>query len=163
MNRLRKIQIDVLFDLFHQFRVYERADPYEGREDMELEVEPLPFPGEPEDARYLLDLGTHPAIREVRAGLTKGVTHDIGTGAVSRWSSLAFFLSWRGPGFEPAWEAMRTAWPDEVARFTLLEEREKRITEILMRYSPEDLKREGELIKSAIAAFWEIETNKDKT
>ena len=161
MKKLTKTQKDFLLELFRQFRIYGRTDPHAGRRDMDLEFE-LPFPGEPEDGRYLLDLGSHPAIREVRARLTKGVTHDIGSGEVSNWRSLTFSLSWHGPGYEPAWAAMRAVWPDEVWAF-MRHEKEERIREVLMRYSPDDLKREGELIKSAITAFWEFETNKDRT
>ena len=113
MKRLRRMQKELLFALFDEFRLYERS-PLTPR-DHDLEVGPLPFEGEPQDLRFLLALEGHPAIRDVRVNFKKGVTYDIKSGIAHPWGTVTFSLSWHGgPGLEVAWEAMRAVWPGEM-------------------------------------------------
>jgi hypothetical protein len=107
------MQKELLFALFEEFSFYEHS-PFIPR-DPDLQFEPLPFPGQPGDLRFLLDLKGHAAIREVKVSFQKGATYDIGSGAIHQWGTVIFYVSWKGgPGCEAVWEAMWAVWPDEM-------------------------------------------------
>jgi hypothetical protein len=114
MGKMGKQQKAVLFDVCDELTRYERIDVEESQGYMEIEFKPIPFAGDPDDLRFLLELEKHPAVDEVRVWVEKSATHIIHTSEARSSSTVTFAILFRGLGYHPLWQAMRETWTDEV-------------------------------------------------
>jgi hypothetical protein len=111
VDNMRKQQRAVLRTVLAELKRYDGIDIDQGY--MEFEVGPIPFTGEPDDLRFLLDLEKHPAVNEVGVWVRKNITFILHTGKTHSSSTATVAVLFRGLGYRALRQAIRETWPDE--------------------------------------------------